>query len=146
MIVELFVCIYCKSDLNLFMGLYIYGFWVYTCQRPLSAEARGHEKLLKTALKLSAPRVRELQLHATTGYLEILGILKHCRSLCSLSLRGFDVNGNQLKTLVSALLQLSNVRIGKSLKTYRSLPGMRKFLEAAKSLKSLIIELPKKVH
>ena len=107
------------------------------------------EKLLKTALKLSAPHVRVLQLHATTGYLgysKILGILKRCRSLCSLSLRGFDVNGNQLKTLVSALPQLSDVRIGKSVKTYRSVHGIQNFLEAAKSLKSLMIELPNNVY
>ena len=108
------------------------------------------EKLLKTALKLSAPHVRELQLHATTGYLgqysKISGILKRCRNLRSLSLRGYNMKANQLKTLVSALPQLSDVRIGKSLKTYLSLQCMGNYMEAAKSLKSLIIELPNDVH
>ena len=107
------------------------------------------EKLLKTALKLSAPHVRELQLHATTGYLgysKISGILKRCRNLRSLSLRGFNVKANQLKTLVSALPQLSDVRIGKSLKTYLSRHCMRNYMEAAKSLKSLIIEIPNSIY
>ena len=103
------------------------------------------EKLLKTALKLFAPHVRELQLHATTGYLgysKISGVLKRCRNLRSLSLRGFVVKASQLRALVSALPQLSDVMIGSSLKSYLPMHCMRDYMEAAHSLKSLIIELP----
>ena len=93
-----------------------------------------------SVLKLSAPRIRKLEICATSGHFplaKVLSVLKPCSGLSSVLLCGFPVSPRQLNSLISTLPGLSHMQLEIDSRKSRDVMSLL-YCARAKSLKSVM--------